>query len=197
MSKIVLFLDSYQKNHQSFYQNLAGIFSINSDIDIIICNPINLDENAFKNATLHIIDKDENLYLFIRSKKHFLKQADLIIFEEFYRFHFPALLQVVLYGYKSLQIIHNTNKYLKRTLKLNLKSLVGYVVFKIIKGFIRGVIVVSQTVKEYIIKGKLFSSNNVFYIPFNDISVKYNQKKDANLPVKFTIPGTIDRKSVV
>jgi len=191
MNRIVFLADSYQKNHQLFYQNLIIKFSKNSHIDFLICNVVDLDENQYNNTTLHIRKREESVASFIKSHKYIFKKSDLIIFEEHFTFHISILLQIIFYGHKSLQVVHSANKFLKRDLKFNIKSVIAYAFFKIIKSRIKGIIVISQTVKEYILNNKLFN-DNVFYIPFNATKVGYRLQADSNESVKFTIPGTVN-----
>lgn len=189
--KVLLVILDFQDNHQAFYSMLINKVFADADIDILQCKINETPIEEKERIRVHCIKEDEGLKSFLNSKKAFFKQADLIIIEELYTFHLSVLLQIIVYGHKSLQIVHNTNKFLRRNIKFNIKSVVAYIFFKIVKHYVKGIIVISQTVKEYIVENKLFN-NNVYYIPFNDTSVEYTPKIDVNAPVKFTIAGTVN-----
>ncbi|WP_405294423.1 hypothetical protein [Algibacter sp. Ld11] len=191
MKKIVVLIVDYKKNHQFFYENLINKFSGENTVDLIICNGLDFDEKLRYNATLHVKTEKESLFSFMKLKKNLFAKSDLIISEELYSFHFSVLLLVVRYGFKSIQVVHNANKFLNRKLEVNSRSFIAFVFFKIIKIRVKGILVISQTVKEYILKNKLFD-NQVYYIPFNDTDLGYIAKDNSQGRIKFTIPGTVN-----
>jgi hypothetical protein len=192
MKRVVIFADIYQKNHESLYKNVAKNLPRDCYLDFIVCNKIELSYDKSNKIKFHIKEKSETILKFMISKKLLFDRADLIIIEELYMPNLAVLVPIIIYGHKSLQIIHNANKFLNRTLKLNFKSIVSFIFFKIIKLNIKGVIVISQNVKEYILDKKLFE-RNIYYIPFSDSENEiFIQNKNSETPIKFTIPGTVN-----
>lgn len=192
MKRLVIFADLYQVNHESLYKNIIKKLPEDCHIDFIIGDKTGaegLDSNKIK---FHFKKKGESMLKFIRSKTSFFKSANLIIIEELYNPNFAILIPIIEYGHKCLQIIHNANKFLNRNLKPNFKSIAAFVFFKIIKLSIKGIIVISQNVKEYIIDQKLFD-RNIYYIPFSDAKNNFQfQDENSDVPIKFTIPGTVN-----
>lgn len=189
---ILVVIQDYQKNHEVFYDVLINQVFANANVNVLCCNYSKVAIETSGRVKVHYCKDDKQLRYFFKHNKALFKHADLIIFEELYTFHLTTLTKIITYGHKSLQIIHNSNKFLNRKLKLNLKSIIAYVFFKKIKNSVAGIIVISQTIKEYITKQKLFNSNNVFYIPFNDTTKEYTSRIGANNKIKFTIPGTVN-----
>jgi hypothetical protein len=192
MKRLVIFADIYQVNHESLYNSIIKKLPEDWHIDFIIGNKTGIEGLNSKKTQFHIKKKGESMLKFIRSKKSFFESADLIIIEELYNPNFAILILNMEYGHKCLQIIHNANKFLNRTLKLNLKSIAAFIFFKIIKLKIKGIIVISQNVKEYILDKKLFE-RNIYHIPFSDSENEiFIQNKNSEAPIKFTIPGTVN-----
>ncbi|WP_282134862.1 hypothetical protein [Seonamhaeicola maritimus] len=190
-TKLLIVILDYQANHQAFYSMLIDNVFPNTEIDVLQCKPKKLPLKREERVRLYYRKENQRLNNFLQSKKVFFKEADLIIFEEFYTFHVSILLQTIIYGDKALLVIHNANKFLKRKLKLNIKSFIAYVFFNTLIHFTKGIIVVSQTVKEYIIENKLFN-DQLFYIPFNNITEENSIEVKVDSPIKFTIPGTVN-----
>ncbi|WNH08607.1 hypothetical protein [Thalassobellus suaedae] len=140
---------------------------------------------------IHSKKEYESVSHFLSSKKQILEDSDLIVFEELYTFPCAILLYIITYGHKSLQIMHNVNKFLKRKISFNLKSIIAYLFFKIIKVKINGAIVISHSLKMYILNNKLFNKN-LYYIPFADTNLHYVPIKKVDDFIRFTIPGTVN-----
>lgn len=191
MKRVVIFTGTYQNNHQLFYESLIKRLAIHSYVDFIVGSDSALNLSGVDNTSFHKKKADESLISFLKSKKVYFKSADLIVFEELYTFNISVLLLIIFFGHKSLQIVHNANKFLDRSVKLNLKSWIAFVFFKLIKIFIKGIVVVSLSVKEYILDNKLFKKD-VYYIPFNDTRIDYCREASPKELVKFTIPGTVN-----
>lgn len=190
--KLLIVFLNYKQNHLSFYSFLVNRVFNNIEIDILQCEPNEIAIKETDRVRVHYLDKNESLISFFNSNKLLFKQADLLIFEELYTFNLVILIKIILYGHKSLQIVHNANKFLNRKCSFNLRSLFAFIFFKIIKNYIKGIIVVSQTVKEYIIEKKLLKKN-VYYLPFNDAKGVINfPNKSTEAPITFTIPGTVN-----
>ena len=192
MKRVLIFADIYQKNHESLYDNIIENLNNDCHLDFIICNKLELSHLESNKVKFHTKKNDTTTLKFIKSKIYIFKQADLIIYEELFTSNIVILILIIIYGNKSLQIIHNANKFLNRILNFNFRSIVAFIFFKIIKLNIKGIIVISQTVKEYIIDNKLFDKV-VYYIPFdNSERTHLIHKKNPELPIKFTIPGTVN-----
>ena len=193
MKRVVILADIYQKNHESLYKNITKKLPQDCHLDFVIGNKLELSLPRSNTIKFHTKKKNETFLSFMISRKHIFDQADLVIIEELYTPNLAMLLPILIYGHKSLQIIHNVNKFLSRTFKLNnIKSIIAFLFFKIIKLNTKGIIVISQNVKEYIIDKKLFQKS-IYYIPFNDSgSEVFFQKKNSGKPIKFTIPGTVN-----
>lgn len=188
---ILIFLPNYQSNHESYYNILINNVFKNKNL-IILAYTFNSNRLNTNNVKYYYPIKGESLNTFALKNIKFFNKADLIVFEELYKISFIITTILVLYGYKTILSIHNVNKWLKRETRLK-KNLIKEIIIKIVIKRIKGLIVISLSLKDYIYEYKLFKKE-VYYVPFVDVKnnigfVRNNIKKEKTV---FTIPGTVN-----
>ena len=186
---VLIFLPSCQDNHESYYNVLINrVFSQKQIIVLAYNSRIGINKSV--NTKIVLSKKGESLIRFtLRNSKYFFK-ASLIVFEELYSYSFLLPLYLFVFGKKTLLSIHNVNKWLRREndSKISLKNFTIQTIIKSVKGLI----VISLSLKEYIQENKLFTKE-IYYFPFIDTTnaKAINLNKNKKL-IQFTIPGTIN-----
>lgn len=194
MPSVAIIILNYQKNHQGFYENLLDNVFKGYKIDLLVfdfnVNKFCRSRNCFLHKPKHIY---ESKTVFLVRNFKILKEAHVLVFEEIYVFDPISIFTVLYFGKKAHITIHNANKWLKRGKACSAKDIIKQLLFKTIKKSINGIIVISQTVKEYIISNNLFNKQ-IYYFPFANFSGEQHLNHKANFdePIIFTIPGTIN-----
>ena len=187
---LLIFLPSYQNNHESYYKVLTEVVFNEKNVTLLAYSN---DCNLKSNNNLRVIcpKKNEGISQFtLRNIKYFIK-ADLVVLEELYKVSFLIPLIIVAFGSKTLLSIHNVNKWLKRDGIIK-KNFVKEKVIDLIMKNISGLIVISLSLRDYIYENKLYDKK-VYYVPFSD--TRYIEKNDdfkSKKEITFTIPGTVN-----
>lgn len=154
------------------------------------------DKPQFSFATHHVklIRKKDNeslLKFVVKNRVYFLRST-LIVFDEIYKFNLINILTIILCGNKAILTIHNMNKWLNRNIALNIRSILGKLILTLISTRVKAYIVISLSLKKYIIDHQL-TKKKLYYIPFyNALGRSYQRQSNKNDVIVFTIPGSIN-----
>lgn len=187
--KVLLLLFDYQKNHFTYYDNL--IQEIGSENIFLLFKDRKDDFNYVKSKKYYYSEVIKSITLLIELLIK-IRRSKLIISEEFYSYHFFSLFLIVFFRNKSLLTIHNVNKWFNRGNKRGILNLIKDRVILLIINSVKGFIVISPSLKDYIKDNKL-TKKRVFYFPFMKTSnLDVNKKHEDSNRVIFTIPGSVN-----